>query len=118
MEDPVLEAEEMIEKALEQADRAEYEDLLVRLSPSGWSTVSKEHLRAMASEGRGGEKLGPLLLVPHIPYLHPDHPLEMALRYVDRWPLVPVVSRADFRQLEGVVSQRDVLERYREFGEG
>jgi len=28
------------------------------------------------------------------------------------------VSRADFRKLEGVVSQRYVLERYREFGEG
>jgi hypothetical protein len=53
-----------------------------------------------------------------VPYLHPDHPLETALRYVDRWPIVPVVSRADFRQLEGVVSQRDVLERYREYGEG
>jgi CBS domain-containing protein len=52
-----------------------------------------------------------------IPALHPDLPLETALRYVDRWPLVPVVSRADFRQLEGLISQRDVLERYREFGE-
>jgi CBS domain-containing protein len=36
---------------------------------------------------------------------------------VDRWPLVPVVSRADVRRLEGVISERDVLERYREFGE-
>jgi hypothetical protein len=43
--------------------------------------------------------------------------MEMALRYVDRWPLVPVVSRADVRQLEGVITQRDVLERHREFGE-
>jgi CBS domain-containing protein len=57
------------------------------------------------------------LPIRHIPPLHPDLPLETALRYVDRWPLVPVVSRADFRQLEGVISERDVLERYREFGE-
>ena len=40
----------------------------------------------------------------------------MALRYVDRWPLVPVVNRADFRKLEGVVSEHDVLSRYRDFG--
>jgi len=33
----------------------------------------------------------------------------MALRYVDRWPLVPVVSCANFGKLEGVISQRDVL---------
>jgi CBS domain-containing protein len=32
--------------------------------------------------------------------------------------MLPVISRADFRQLEGVITERDVLERYREFGEG
>ena len=51
-----------------------------------------------------------------IPYLHPDYPLEVALRYVDRWPLLPVVSRADFGQLEGVISQQDVLGHYRTAG--
>jgi CIC family chloride channel protein len=49
--------------------------------------------------------------------LHPDNPLETALRYVDRWPLLPVVNRADFRKLEGVISQQDVLQRYQLFGE-
>jgi hypothetical protein len=33
---------------------------------------------------------------------------------VDRWPVVPVVSRADFSKLEGVVSQEGVLEKYRD----
>jgi len=37
------------------------------------------------------------------------------LRYADRWPLIPVVSRADFARLEGVISEHDVLERYRDF---
>jgi chloride channel protein, CIC family len=59
-----------------------------------------------------------LLSEQTVPYLHPDLPLEVALRYVDRWPLIPVVSRANFGQLEGVISQADVLRRYREFGEG
>lgn len=72
----------------------------------------------MTAEGKGADNLASVLLIKHVPVLHPDHPLEMALRYVDRWPVVPVVSRADIRQLEGVVTQRDVLERYREFGEG
>jgi CBS domain-containing protein len=44
--------------------------------------------------------------------------LETALRYVDRWAVVPVVNRADLWRLEGVITERDVLERYREFGEG
>ena len=39
----------------------------------------------------------------------------MALRYVDRWPIVPVVSRADLGKVEGIVTQESVLERYRSF---
>jgi len=118
IETPVLEAGDTVEKALKELDHSEGEDVLVRLSPSGWSTVTKEHLRMMSAEGKGAANIGSLLLVPQVPFLHPDHPLETALRYVDRWPVVPVVSRADYRHLEGVVSQRSVLERYREFGEG
>lgn len=118
VEGPVLSANDTLEKALQDLDHAKGEDVLVRLSPSGWSTVTKEHLRRMAAQGKTQENVGSLLLISRIPHLHPDHPLETALRYVDRWPIVPVVSRADFRKLEGVVTQRHVLERYREFGEG
>jgi chloride channel protein, CIC family len=115
--DPVLDAQETVEQALQKAGSAMENDVLVRLSPRGWSSVAKEQLRTMAAEGKTGASLGSLLPIRRIPDLHPDHPLETALRYVNRWPLVPVVSRLDFRELEGVISQRDVLERYREFGE-
>ena len=118
LDGPVLSAEDTVDKALQQIDGCRHDDVLVQLSPTGWSTVTKEHLKSIAAEGKGSAKLGPLLLVPKIPFLHPDLPLETALRYVDRWPLVPVVNRADSRQLEGVVSQRSVLDRYRQFGEG
>jgi CIC family chloride channel protein len=115
--DPVLDAQETVEQALQKAGSATENEVLVRLSPRGWSSVAKEQLRTMAAEGKAGTNLGSLLPIRRIPDLHPDHPLETALRYVNRWPLVPVVSRLDFRELEGVISQRDVLERYREFGE-
>jgi hypothetical protein len=36
---------------------------------------------------------------------------------VDRWAVVPVVNRADFSQLEGVVSKQDVLARYQDIDE-
>ncbi len=116
--DPVLDAQDMVERALQEADKSTVDELLVRLSPSGWSSVKKQQLRTMVDEGKGSLSLGSLLPIRQIPYVHPDQPLEIALRYVDRWPLVPVVSRADVRKLEGVISQRDVLERYRDFGEG
>ena len=47
-----------------------------------------------------------------LPYLHPDLPLETALRYVHEAQLIPVVSRADFRELEGVISRDAVLSKY------
>jgi CIC family chloride channel protein len=115
--DPVLDAQATVDQALRAAQSATTEELLVRLSPAGWNSVTKQQLGALAEQGNGGASLASVLPIRHIPSLHPDLPLETALRYVDRWPLVPVVSRADFGQLEGVISQRDVLERYREFGE-
>jgi CIC family chloride channel protein len=115
---PVLDADEILERALQRLDEKSPEVLLVRLNPTGWSTITKQELETMIKEGKGGQTLGSVLAGRHVPYLHPDHPLEMALRYVDRWPLVPVVNRADFRKLEGVVTERDVLARYRDFGEG
>jgi CIC family chloride channel protein len=115
---PLLDADDTIAKAVQEIDRSNSEYLLVRLSPTGWSTVSKEQVLTVSGDGNGEAKLAQLLPLNRVPYLHPDHPLETALRYVDRWPVVPVVSRADYRKLEGVVSQRGVLERYREFGEG
>jgi CIC family chloride channel protein len=117
LDSPVLEAEQTVDQSLQAVEAATAEEFLVRLNPSGWSSVSKQQLHKLAEEGKGGANLGSQLPILQIPALHPDQPLETALRYVDRWPLVPVVSRADVRRLEGVISERDVLERYREFGE-
>ena len=116
--EPVLDADKTLDQAVEQLDHWRTEQILVRLTPGGWGIVSKQQLRTMAGEGKGATALSQLLPIPQVPFLHPDHPLETALRYVDRWALVPVVSRADFRRLEGVITERQVLERYREFGEG
>jgi len=113
-----LDSEDTIEKVLSRIDEKSQEILLVRMRPIGWSSVTRQELQGLAREGKGAQTLASALDGSRIPFLHPDHPLDMALRYVDRWPLVPVVSRADVRKLEGVVTQRDVLQRYREFGEG
>jgi len=115
---PVLDAEETLERAFQRVDEKTPDVLLVRLRPMGWSSVTKQNLETMIKEGKGDQSLSSVLAGRQIPYLHPDHSLETALRYVDRWPLVPVVNRADFSKLEGVISEQDVLTRYRDFGEG
>ena len=115
---PALDADKTLDQVFQSLDGNSPDVLLVRLNPTGWSNVTKQELEKMLQDGKGGLTLSSLLAEPHIPYLHPDHPLETALRYVDRWPLVPVVNRADLRKLEGVISEHDVLNRYRDFGEG
>jgi chloride channel protein, CIC family len=114
----VLDAGDAVERAAKLADQEEADDvLLVRLKPSGWSSVTREELKTLVEQGKGSQALESILAGGgQIPYLHPDHPLDMALRYVDRWPLVPVVNRANLRELDGVISQHDVLDRYRDFG--
>jgi CIC family chloride channel protein len=115
--DPVLNSDETVELALQQSRLAKQETLLVRMQPTGWKSVSKAGLAELHSTGRGAEWLENVLTGDPLPLLHPDLALETALRYVDRWPLIPVVNRANLRQLEGVITERDVLERYREAGE-
>jgi len=115
--EPVLDANETVAHALQRAPEDPTAVLLVRLSFFAWSALSSHELKELASQGKGDLTLDSVLASRKIAFLHPDLPLHAALRYVDRWPLVPVVSRADFHKLEGVISQGDVLQRYQESGE-
>jgi CIC family chloride channel protein len=117
VKDPVLDADSTVNTAIQQASQSTSEYLLVRVKPAGWNAVSKQDLQTMAKEGKTDFTLRSVLRIRQIPFLHPDLPLETALRYSHEWPLVPVVSRADYQKLEGVISQKDVLERYRAVSE-
>lgn len=114
----VLDGDETADHAFRRLDEESSDVLLVRLHPSGWSNITRPELETIVKDGKGSQSLSALLAEQQVPHLHPDLPLETALRYVDRWLLVPVVNRADLRNIEGVVSQRDVLDRYRDFAEG
>lgn len=115
--DPILSVEDTVERASRLVAKATHEIVLVRLLPSGWSSITKAEIKALLDSGKGKQTIESALAEEAVPSLHPDLPLDTALRYVDRWPLVPVVNRANLRELEGVITQQDVLERYRESGE-
>jgi CIC family chloride channel protein len=114
--DPVIEGEDSVDRAARRFEKSDRDVLLVRLKSDGWSNVGRDEVNSLIKEGKGVEQIGPLLGERYVAGLHPDHPLDMALRYVDRWQIVPVVNRANLRELVGVITQRDVLERYRDFG--
>jgi CIC family chloride channel protein len=109
---PVLNAEETVAAAHQTTEKFPADAFLVRMNPTGWNSVKRSLLDQWMGEGKGEMTLGSVLPAGRLPHLHPDYPLEMALRYVYQTPLVPVVSRADFRKLEGVISSEAVLDKY------
>ncbi len=109
---PVLSDEDSLERIQRQVQDSLSENFLVSLSPVGWNAITKQEIGTMVAEGKGNLSLRSVLPIRQLPHLHPDHPLEMALRYVNQWPLVPVVSRANFAKLEGIISREDVLNAY------
>jgi CIC family chloride channel protein len=111
---PVVDAEALESRLERQGDQKAPEELLVRMQPAGWSLVTRKELEQLRGAENSATKIASLLASRQVPFLHPDHPLDLALRYVDRWTVVPVVNRADFSKLEGVVSQDGVLDRYRD----
>ena len=114
---PVLDSQSTVREASQQIQDSSSEVFLVRCTPSGWGSVPREQLQRLEGEGKLEMTLASLLSTERLPHLHPDYPLEMALRYVEQTPLVPVVSRADLGKLEGIVTSEDVLARYRAAGE-
>jgi chloride channel protein, CIC family len=115
--DPVLDAEQPLKRAVEKVDGLESVNMLVRMHPRGWNTISTQELRKLSGEGKQELSLKSLLPIRQTPYLHPDHPLDVAMRYIQRHPLLPVVSRADITKLEGIISKEDVLKSYQALGE-
>ena len=61
--------------------------------------------------------LASLLAPARAPILHPDHPLDMAMRSIYEWPVLPVVHRADVNCLVGVLTMADIQRAYRSSGQ-
>ncbi|MGH9589686.1 MAG: CBS domain-containing protein, partial [Terracidiphilus sp.] len=113
--DPVFDADELVDWISQLGENELPEMALVRLKPSGWCSLNREEMKGLLNGEGDGARAAEVFAEHQVPQIHPDQPLDVALRYVDRWPLIPVVSRADFSKLEGVISEHDVLERYRDF---
>ncbi|HET7207767.1 MAG TPA: chloride channel protein [Terriglobales bacterium] len=108
----ILDSDESVDHAYQRVQQSADTTFLVRMSPSGWSSVDRDLITKLRGEGKGELSLGSALPGKRLPHLHPDLPLQVALRYIHGAPLLPVVHRADFRKLEGVISQQDILNRY------
>jgi CIC family chloride channel protein len=114
---PVLDSEQSLSQAAQQVDGTRTEHHLVQMHPAGWNNIETSALKKMISEGKGDLTLRSVLPIRQVPYLHPDQSLDVALRHLARWPVLPVVSRANTTKLEGVITKDDVWDKYLELGE-
>jgi CBS domain-containing protein len=76
--------------------------------------LTREALGCAFADGRKDQPLKDLVETLHVPHLHTDHSLHLALdrmsmHHID---VLPVVHRADIHKLEGVVTLPDVLKAY------
>lgn len=110
----ILNSSDRVEAAFRRARSSVQAVYPVRMPPNGWSIVNSDLLEQFLEEGQGKKTLGSLMSEETLPYLYPDLPLDMALRYVNQIPFVPVVNRASSQKLEGLVSSESVFEKYRD----
>jgi CIC family chloride channel protein len=108
----ILNSQEYVDACTRRIQDSGDSIFIVRMHPSGWNTISREALQRLNREGKGELTLASVLPAQPLPSLYPDLPLDSALRYVNAYPLVPVVNRADSRKLEGIISRESVFEKY------
>jgi chloride channel protein, CIC family len=108
----ILNAQDYVDASTRRVQDSAESVFLVRMHPSGWNVISREQLQRLFREGKGELTLASVLPAQPLPSLYPDLSLDSALRYVNAYPLVPVVNRADFRRLEGVISRDSVFQKY------
>lgn len=109
----VLTLDEPLLPALARADAASEDFVLAEDVAGRWYGINKEELRRRATPLREDATLRSLQPGEPLPHVHPDHEIEEALRRLADFPLLPVVNRANFRKLEGVVGLPEILKAYR-----
>lgn len=109
---PPLQASDTLARALEIAEISTEEVLLVRFPTGRWASIARKELPALASAHPPETQLREVLSTARLPILYPDQRLDDALRFIQGHALLPVVSRAASRKLEGVLSLQDILTAY------
>lgn len=104
-----------IREAIERMRSSDFRTWLVKDAGGIIGILNRMEIeRALETNGAAGKKLADLLDAPDFPHVHADQALHLALERMsaERLDLLPVVSRADIHQLEGIITLRDVLDSY------
>ena len=113
-QDPILSSQDSVADALSRLESARGEFFFVGDGQGEWYGITKDMLRGAVLAWDSDVAVASVLRGPPLPHLHRDHALDVALQRLGHLPLLPVVNRADFGKLEGVVSLQDILKAFQE----
>ncbi len=88
--------------------------LLVKLRDGSWYSMNRTEFTSLAAAQTPDTLLERAIKPDRTPLLFPDLPLDSAIPYLARWPVLPIQNRASKGILEGVVTLEDVLGRYQQ----
>ena len=111
---PVIKGHQTIADAAQIVSSAQVPAFLVSLWDGSWYAMTVNDLTSGSATSTPDTPIERVLPAERAPILFPDMPLDSALHYFPRWPVLPVLNRASKGKLEGVVSQNDVLHCYQE----
>jgi CIC family chloride channel protein len=110
----ILPAEMLVQDVIEQARTGKLCAWPVSAEDYFLGMLTRETLGCAFDDGRRDQPLKNLVETLHVPHLHTDHALHLALDRMSKYhvDVLPVVHRADIHKLEGVVTLPDVLNAY------
>ena len=110
----VLRGEMTVAEAMERAKKSAAGAWVVCDAFGVRGVLSRRLLEEAAGGGNAGKHLEELLTSVEFVHVHADHPLNVALERLgaSKLEILPVVSRANVRELKGIVRLEDVLALY------
>jgi CIC family chloride channel protein len=110
---PIVRDSDSIQAVSEAMASAHAAASLVRLSDGSWYALGADELTSASAALTPEAPVQRAVKADRPPHLFPDMPLDSALHYFPRWPVLPILNRASRDTLEGVLALDDVLRRYR-----
>jgi CIC family chloride channel protein len=110
----VLSADSTLQEAMAMTQKTTASAWVVCDAKGVRGVLSRKMLEEAVQQGIADKRLEDLIPTAEFVHVHPDQPLNVALERMgaSQLELLPVVSRADVRQLEGIVTLQDVLAEY------
>ncbi|HEY1256176.1 MAG TPA: chloride channel protein [Terracidiphilus sp.] len=110
----VLSARMLVQDAVAQTRSGQSRNWPVADNGYFLGMLTRDTLECAFVDGRKEQPLKDIVETLHVPHVHMDHALHLALERMSKYHLdvLPVIHRADTHKLEGVVMLRDVLDAY------